>query len=63
MLKEQWKTLVDVSGGKKFDSPPTALIVDSLWLPFYAGISHFNYYLFPNNEKDMRCVATSIRNY
>lgn len=48
MLKEQWKTLVDVSGGKKFDSPPTALIVDSPWLPFYAEISHFDYYLHPD---------------
>jgi uroporphyrinogen decarboxylase len=48
MLKEQWKTLVDVSEGKKFDFPPIALIVDSPWLPFYAEISHFDYYLLPD---------------
>ena len=34
--------------GKSFDRPPVALIVDSPWLPDYAGVTRLDYYLLPD---------------
>jgi len=48
VLKRDWKTLLDVVDGKSFDRPPVALIVDSPWLPNYAGTTHLDYYLHPD---------------
>jgi len=48
LLKRDWETLLDVVDGKSFERPPVALIVDSPWLPDYAGITHLDYYLHPD---------------
>ncbi len=48
MLKRDWETLLEVVDGKSFDRPPVALIVDSPWLPDYAGVTRLDYYLLPD---------------
>lgn len=47
MLQKEWQTLIDVVEGKSFTTAPVALIIDSPWLPDYAGITHLDYYLLP----------------
>jgi uroporphyrinogen decarboxylase len=47
MRPEQWSTLKTVAKGGRVDGVPVALIVDSPWLPGYAGIGHLEYYLNP----------------
>ena len=48
MLEKEWQTLIDVAEGKRFALPPVALIIDSPWLPDYAGITHLDYYFLPD---------------
>lgn len=48
MLQREWQTLIDAAEGKRFARPPAALIIDSPWLPDYAGITHLDYYLLPD---------------
>lgn len=44
MTNEQWKTLVAVIEGKPFDPLPVGFIIDSPWLPNWAGMSILDYY-------------------
>jgi uroporphyrinogen-III decarboxylase len=44
MTKEQWQTLVEVIEGKAFDPLPVGFIIDSPWLPNWAGMSLMDYY-------------------
>ncbi|MCC7175303.1 MAG: uroporphyrinogen decarboxylase family protein [Bryobacterales bacterium] len=47
MRPEQWSTFKRVARGGTADHVPVALIVDSPWIPGYAGVNHLDYYLDP----------------
>jgi uroporphyrinogen-III decarboxylase len=44
MDASQWQTLLAVIRGEEVTSPPVAFIIDSPWLPNWAGISILDYY-------------------
>lgn len=47
MRPEQWQLFKDAARRRPVPRTPLALIVDSPWLPGYAGIGHLDYYLDP----------------
>jgi len=47
MRPEQWDTFKRAARGEALPRTPVALIIDSPWLPGYAGVSHLDYYLDP----------------
>lgn len=56
MIDTQWELLVDVISGKKIDPLPVGFIIDSPWLPGWAGISTLDYFTsdelwFESNKK------------
>jgi len=44
MNDRQWNTLVSVIRGEKLSAPPTGFIIDSPWLPRWAGHSILDYF-------------------
>jgi uroporphyrinogen-III decarboxylase len=48
MRPEQWKLFKSAARLEPVDRVPVALIVDSPWIPGYAGVSHLDYYLDPD---------------
>lgn len=44
MRKEQWQILQDVISGKQISPLPSGFIIDSPWLPGWAGISILDYF-------------------
>lgn len=48
MNEYQWQLLLDTIAGKELDSLPAGFIIDSPWLPPWAGISTLDY--FTNDE-------------
>jgi len=44
MTNEQWEKLLAVLDGERFDSLPVGFIIDSPWLPGWAGMSTLDYY-------------------
>ena len=44
MNNRQWQQLIDVVNGKRVDPPPAGFIIDSPWLPGWAGISTLDYF-------------------
>ncbi|MHC4479132.1 MAG: uroporphyrinogen decarboxylase family protein [Planctomycetota bacterium] len=44
MTPEQWQKLVDVINGRVFTALPVGFIIDSPWLPAWAGISISDYF-------------------
>ena len=44
MTEQQWKTLVSMVKGETRSALPTAFIIDSPWLPNWAGVSILDYY-------------------
>jgi len=44
MTNEQWNKLVDVINGKRVKPLPVGFIIDSPWLPGWAGISIMDYF-------------------
>jgi len=44
MTGEQWEKLLAVIGGEVFDPMPVGFIIDSPWLPGWAGISIMDYF-------------------
>jgi uroporphyrinogen decarboxylase len=44
MTNEQWEQLVSVINGEVFDPLPVGFIIDSPWLPGWAGISTLDYF-------------------
>ena len=44
MTDDQWKKLLAVINGKVLDPVPVGFIIDSPWLPGWAGISALDYY-------------------
>jgi uroporphyrinogen-III decarboxylase len=49
MTDQQWQILLDVIDGKVFEPLPVGFIIDSPWLPGWAGISTLDY--FSSNSK------------
>jgi len=47
MTDSQWQTLLRVLAGERLDPPPVGLIVDSPWLPGWAGMSILDYLADP----------------
>jgi uroporphyrinogen decarboxylase len=45
---ENWERFLKVARLEQTDPPPVALIVDSPWLPGYAGIDTRDYFLYPD---------------
>ena len=45
MTEKQWSLLLDVINGKTINPLPVGFIIDSPWLPGWAGISIMDYYL------------------
>jgi len=48
MRPEQWKLFKAAAKGRQVEETPLALIVDSPWMPGYAGMGHLDYYLDPD---------------
>ena len=44
MTEKQWRTLLSVLNGEKLDPIPIGFIIDSPWLPNWAGMSIMDYY-------------------
>ena len=44
MTNEQWEKLLAVLGGETLDPLPVGFIIDSPWLPGWAGMSILDYY-------------------
>lgn len=44
MTNEQWNTLIEVIEGKQRDPLPVGFLIDSPWLPNWAGLSIMDYY-------------------
>jgi uroporphyrinogen decarboxylase len=44
MTEQQWRTLLSVLNGEKLDPIPIGFIIDSPWLPNWAGMSILDYY-------------------
>lgn len=49
MRPEQWETFKLAARGSHPGRVPVALIVDSPWMPGYAGVGHLDYYLDPES--------------
>ncbi len=45
MTQEQWKQLLALVAGERIDPLPVGFIIDSPWLPKWAGISTMDYFL------------------
>jgi len=65
MNDQQWETLVNVIRGEKLPAPPTGFIIDSPWLPRWAGSSVLDYFtdesvFLENNFKAVRTFPEAI---
>jgi uroporphyrinogen-III decarboxylase len=65
MNDHQWNTLVSVIRGEKLDPLPSGFIIDSPWLPNWAGCSILDYFtddraFFDANLKAMRAFPEAI---
>jgi len=61
MTNEQWETLLAVLAGKVFDPLPVGFIIDSPWLPGWAGLSTLDYY--GSEEKWLAANLQAIREF
>lgn len=59
MRREQWENFKRAAKADAVDGVPVALIIDSPWIPGYAGVSHLDYYFDPEVwfETNARIVA------
>jgi uroporphyrinogen-III decarboxylase len=65
MTNEQWQLLLDVIAGKRIDPMPTGFIIDSPWLPGWAGISTLDYFTsdslwFEVNKKAVKAFPQTM---
>lgn len=60
MTNEQWRRLLAVLDGEVFDPLPAAFIIDSPWLPNWAGMSILDYYSSETKwlEANLRAIET-----
>jgi uroporphyrinogen decarboxylase len=61
MNDKQWKTLLDVVAHRPVDPLPVGFIIDSPWLPGWAGISILDY--FTNDELWLRANLKAIETF
>ncbi len=59
MTEEQWEKLLAVLGGEVFDPLPVGFIIDSPWLPGWAGMSIVDYYA--SDEKWLQANLRAVR--
>lgn len=61
MTHEQWEKLLAVIDGELFDPLPVGFIIDSPWLPGWAGISTLDYY--SSDEKWLRANLKAVQTF
>jgi len=61
MTNEQWETLISVINGQVFEPLVVGFIIDSPWLPGWAGISTIDY--FTNDEKWFNANIKAIQTF
>ncbi|MHC4622090.1 MAG: uroporphyrinogen decarboxylase family protein [Planctomycetota bacterium] len=61
MTGEQWEKLVAVINGRLFDPLPVGFIIDSPWLPGWAGISTIDY--FSNDQSWFDANLKAVRQF
>src|SRR4030042_406019 len=59
MTNEQWERLLAVINGEVFDPLPVGFVIDSPWLPGWAGMSTLDYY--SSDEKWLDANFKAIR--
>jgi len=60
MTEKQWATLLNVINGKKDKTLPIGFIIDSPWLPGWAGMSVMDYFTSEDNwlEANLKAIRT-----
>ena len=61
MTNEQWEKLLAVLDGEVFDPLPVGFIIDSPWLPGWAGMSTLDYY--SSDEKWLEANLRAVRDF
>jgi uroporphyrinogen-III decarboxylase len=61
MTNEQWEKLLAVLGGEVLDPLPVGFIIDSPWLPGWAGMSTMDYYA--SDEKWLHANLRAVRTF
>ncbi len=61
MTSEQWERLLAVLAGEVFEPLPVGFIIDSPWLPGWAGISTMDYY--GSDEKWLAANLKAVRQF
>jgi len=61
MTNEQWQMLLDVIAGRRVEPIPTGFIVDSPWLPGWAGVSTLDY--FTNDPIWFECNRKAVETF
>jgi uroporphyrinogen decarboxylase len=61
MTGEQWENLVAVINGRLFEPLPVGVIIDSPWLPSWAGISTLDY--FSNDQLWLDANLKAVRQF
>jgi len=61
MTNEQWEKLLATLAGEVFDPMPVGFIIDSPWLPGWAGISTLDYY--GSEEKWLAANLQAVREF
>jgi uroporphyrinogen-III decarboxylase len=61
MTHEQWDKLLAILGGEVFDPLPVGFIIDSPWLPGWAGMSNLDYYC--SDQKWLDANFKAIRTF
>jgi len=61
MTNEQWEQLISVINGQTVEPIPVGFIIDSPWLPGWAGISTMDYYA--NDEKWFRANLKAVQTF
>jgi len=59
MTDEQWQKLIDVIKGELFEPLPVGFVIDSPWLPGWAGISTMDYYCSDQKWLDANLSAVN----
>jgi uroporphyrinogen decarboxylase len=61
MTNEQWERLLEVIGGAEIDPLPVGFIIDSPWLPGWAGMTIMDYYT--SEQKWLESNLQAIRRF
>jgi uroporphyrinogen-III decarboxylase len=61
MTNEQWEKLLAVVAGRVFEPLPVGFVIDSPWLPGWAGLSVLDYYV--SGEKWLQANLKAVRTF